>query len=281
MRTWTTSSHNLRKEPQRRWPSVELFSDDIRLYLEGRPVRRVGHGATGPASFCAGTGRVALAALILIGVVAAVYAVQRQARRAEQRFGQVRKLANTVLFELNPEIENLAGSTKARELLVNTSLGYLDSLAAEAGGDPALQLELAAAYEKIGDVQGNPAFPNLGHPKASLESYRKALAIAGKLGTSWKVLEIVARSRYKIGLCTTGKWGVFGCRGKHAAGVAWPIRFRRQQVNLHIVPAGAWILGDEDVSGRWGALGPLNRALDYPRGRARKPPKPSTIWRSP
>ena len=54
-------------------------------------------------------------------------------------------MAKTVLFDLNAEIESLAGSTKARELLVKTSLQYLDSLAAEAGTDPALQLELARA----------------------------------------------------------------------------------------------------------------------------------------
>ena len=29
----------LRKEPERRYASVEQFSEDIRLYLEGRPIR--------------------------------------------------------------------------------------------------------------------------------------------------------------------------------------------------------------------------------------------------
>ena len=191
----------MRKEPHRRYPSVEQFSEDIRLYLEGRPVRARKDTARYRAVKFLRRNRagVAVAALALAGVATAVSAVERQARRAEQRFGQVRKLANTVLFDLHPEIESLAGSTRAREMLVRTSLGYLDSLAAEAGGDPALQLELAAAYEKIGDVQGNPLFANLGHPKEALESYRKALAIAGKSGTSWQVLEIIARSHYKMG----------------------------------------------------------------------------------
>uniref|UniRef100_Q021H2 Serine/threonine protein kinase with TPR repeats n=1 Tax=Solibacter usitatus (strain Ellin6076) TaxID=234267 RepID=Q021H2_SOLUE len=191
----------LRKEPLRRYSSVEQFSEDIRLYLEGRPVSARRDTRRYRVWKFLGRNRVGvvIAALTLLGVVTAVSAVQRQAHRAEQRFGQVRKLANTVLFDLHPEIESLAGSTRAREMLVRTSLSYLDSLAAEAGDDPALQLELATAYEKIGDVQGNPLFANLGHPKASLESYGKALEIAQKVATSGQALEIIARSHYKIG----------------------------------------------------------------------------------
>src|SRR5205823_2333489 len=123
-------------------------------------------------------------ALVLIGIASAIIAIRREARRAEYRFQQVQKLAHTVLFDVNPQIELLAGSTPARELLVKTSLEYLDSLAKEGGNDPRLQLELAEAYEKIGDVQGNPNYANLGHAQAALESYGKAAAIARKLGKS-------------------------------------------------------------------------------------------------
>jgi hypothetical protein len=190
--------------------------------------------------------------------------------------GKVRKLANTLLVELNPEIENLAGSTKARELLVHTSLGYLDSLAAEAGSDPALQLELAAAYEKIGDVQGNPLFANLGHPKASLESYAKALAIAGKLGTSWQVLEIVARSHYKIGCVYNWGLGRFSdAEGKRGPGTDRPTMTGQP---AYRAPERA----DSQRMGahrRWGGAGPFS--VPSPHGQARsRGRKPSTIWRS-
>ncbi len=191
----------LRKEPQRRYASVEQFSEDIRRYLEGRPVRArkdtLGYRVN--KFMRRNKLGVAVAALAAIGAVAGVVAVNLHARRAEYRFRQVRKLANTVLFDLNAEIESLAGSTKARELLVKTSLEYLDSLAAEARDDPTLQLELATAYEKVGDVQGNSRFSNLGRPEASLESYGKALAIAQRLGSSRPALEVLARSYSKMG----------------------------------------------------------------------------------
>src|SRR5207247_3949475 len=124
----------LRKRPQRRHASAEKWSEDLRRYLEGRPVRArkdtVGYRAN--KFMRRNTLGLTLATLAVMGLAIGVVAVNRQARRAEYRFQQVRKLARTVLFDLNPEIENLAGSLKARELLVKTSLEYLDSLATEA-----------------------------------------------------------------------------------------------------------------------------------------------------
>jgi hypothetical protein len=40
-----------------------------------------------------------------------------------------------------------------------------------------LQHELAAAYLKVGDVQGRPYKPNLGDTAGALASYGKAVAI--------------------------------------------------------------------------------------------------------
>ncbi len=73
-----------------------------------------------------------------------------------------------------PEIENLEGSLKAREVILSSALEYLDSLSAEAGSDLELQSELATAYEKVGDVQGALNNSSLGNIKAGLESYEKA-----------------------------------------------------------------------------------------------------------
>ncbi len=53
------------------------------------------------------------------------------------------------MFEVHDAIATLPGSTPARELLVSRALKYLDSLAAEASGDPLLQRDLATAYEKV------------------------------------------------------------------------------------------------------------------------------------
>jgi eukaryotic-like serine/threonine-protein kinase len=180
----------LRKEPARRYPTVEQFSEDIRRYLEGLPVvARKSTLAYRAAKF---VGRhkvgVASAALVVLAIIAGVTATIWQARvargeraRAERRFNDVRKLANSNLFELHDAIANLPGSTPARELLVKRALEYLDSLAQESQGDAGLQRELVAAYLKVGNVQGNPNNANLGDTPGALESYRKALMIATRL----------------------------------------------------------------------------------------------------
>ncbi len=95
-------------------------------------------------------------------------------QRPKSAFDDVRQLANSYLFDVYPEIENLEGSLTAREKIVTNALKYLDSLSAEAGDDLELQSELATAYEKIGDVQGALTNSSLGDIQSGLDSYGKA-----------------------------------------------------------------------------------------------------------
>jgi serine/threonine protein kinase/Flp pilus assembly protein TadD len=176
----------LRKEPERRYASVQEFSEDIRRHLEGLPV------AASPDTFGYRAGKfvrrqkagVLAAAVVVITLLMATVittwqarVAQRERAKAEQRFTDVRKLANSGVFELHDSIQNLPGSTPARELLVSRALEYLDKLASEAGQDPSLKLELAAAYDKVGDIQGGFGTSHLGQRQKAGESYRKALAI--------------------------------------------------------------------------------------------------------
>ncbi len=187
----------MRKEPARRYSSVGQFSEDIRRHLEGLPViARKDTLRYRSEKFIrrhkVGVAAVALIALSLVGGIIATVSqakrATRQARvaarerdRAQRRFDDVRHLSNALLFEIAPKIERLPGATEARHLLLTQSLKYLDSLAAESGDDLALQAELAAAYEKVGDLQGNPTNPNLIALADSLASYEKANAIRRKL----------------------------------------------------------------------------------------------------
>jgi len=173
----------LRKEPERRYASVEALSADLRRHLEQLPVRARPDTPGYRAAKFARRHRVGLGAAVLIAasLLGGMLATVRQARIAERRFRDVRALANSLLFEVHDAIAPLPGSTPARQLLVRNGLAYLDRLAAEAGGDPALELELAAAYQRVGDVQGNPRQPNLGDVAGALAAYRKAQQILARL----------------------------------------------------------------------------------------------------
>ena len=169
----------LRKEPERRYASVEQFSEDIRRHLEGRPV--IAHKDT--VGYRAGKfvkrhkAGVFATALVAFTLLAGIVTTLREKRRAERRFNDVRQLSNALLFDIAPKIERLQGSTDAREALVRRALDYLDSLARESSDDVQLQSELAAAYEKVGDLQGMPRKAHLGDFAGAIASYEKARAI--------------------------------------------------------------------------------------------------------
>jgi non-specific serine/threonine protein kinase/serine/threonine-protein kinase len=173
----------LRKEPERRYASVEALTEDVRRHLEELPVRARPDTPGYRAAKFARRHRLGLAAAALIAasLLGGLLTTVRQARIAERRFQDVRALADSLLFEVHDAIAPLPGSTPARQLLVRNGLAYLDRLAAETGGDPALELDLAAAYQRVGDVQGNPNQPNLGDIAGALAAYQKARQILGRL----------------------------------------------------------------------------------------------------
>ena len=175
----------LQKEPQRRYASVEQMAGDIRNHLNKVPViarpdtfryRTTMFVKRNTAAVIAG-GMFALA--LVVGMAATTWeahVARVERERSEQRFNEVRQLANTVLFELHDAIEPLPGSTKVRELLVKTAQRYLDHLATS-NSDETLQRERALAYQRIGDVRGLPTKANLGDSKGALENYRSALEL--------------------------------------------------------------------------------------------------------
>ena len=185
----------MRRNPADRYTSVDQFDDDIRRHLESRPVK----ARNGTWRYLAGRLMVrnklplATAAAVLVTMAAGLVMVERQRQvalaekaRAEKHFASVRKLANSFMFELQSEVATLPGSLKARQMLVSTSLQYLDSLSKEAGDDPVLRSELAAAYYKIANVQGEPGAANLGQLADSLKNFESAKTLYASLGSQYE-----------------------------------------------------------------------------------------------
>lgn len=176
----------LAAEPQQRYVTAAALADDITRYLRGRTV------SAHPPAWGYQLGKVlrrnratAIAiAFATIGLLAASVFSLRQATLAEQeraratrRFEDVRRLANVVLFDLTDALANVSGALKARQLLVENGLRYLDDLAREASGDTSLQLELAKAYERIAELQGMPGWPSDGRSGDARVSLEHALAL--------------------------------------------------------------------------------------------------------
>jgi serine/threonine protein kinase len=173
----------LRKEPGRRYPGVGSLAADLQRHLANEPVSARKDTLAYRASRFILRNKIgaAAAAIVLLTLIGAVIGISYQAQRAKRRFNEVRSLAHSILFEYHDSIANLPGSTAVREKLVRDSLNYLGRLEKEAGSDRALQREIAAAYRKVADVQGQPNSPNLGQTSEAMESYQKALGLWQRL----------------------------------------------------------------------------------------------------
>lgn len=176
----------LRKEPERRYISVEQFAGDIARHLSGLPVIARPDTFSYRLEKFVARNRVSVFAAVLIALtlIGGIVATSWQARRAEQqrilaekRFDQVRELANNVIFKYHDQIKDLQGSTEVRRVLVEDALRYLDNLRAESDGDRELTRELALAYLRIGNVQGGAYQANLGDSVGAAASYEQAISL--------------------------------------------------------------------------------------------------------
>lgn len=217
----------LSKDPSRRYASVDQLSEDLRRHLAGLPVMARKDTFRYRAAKFVQRNRLGVmaAALLFLALVAGMVGTtwqarvaSRERRRAEQRFNDVRQLANAFLFDVHDAIQDLPGSTPARRLLVSKALEYLDKLAQDAGGVPELQRELAAAYVKVGDVQGRPLHPNLGDTPGALASYRKAMALYEALGSQSAA---DAASRRGLATCSLRLSEVLSSSGDTAEALAF------------------------------------------------------------
>ncbi len=176
----------LRKEPSRRYASANDLQEDIQRHLENIPVHARNDSAWYRTTKFVARHKTGVGAsvLVMLAMLTGLIVTLHEARvarteraRAERRFNDVRKLANSLMFEVHDSIVDLPGTLPARKLLVNRALEYLDSLSQEASGDAGLQRELAAAYDRVGDLLGYSGAANLGDFAGALQSYEKALSI--------------------------------------------------------------------------------------------------------
>jgi tetratricopeptide (TPR) repeat protein len=180
----------LAKEPAQRYGTVDQLADDLRRHLQGQPIaaRPASLGYRATKFLRRNRGSVAAAGVVTCALVASTVWSMREARRAdheaqraEHRFAEGRKLATTVVYQVEAKIHSLKGATAAREQIVRSALEYLDGLAADASDEPGLSRELAFAYMKLGDVQGDALDINIGQSREALLSFQKAQAILDRM----------------------------------------------------------------------------------------------------
>ncbi|MEJ6003169.1 serine/threonine-protein kinase [Paucibacter soli] len=170
----------LQKEPAQRYSSVEALADDVRGFLAGRPVSAHPPSPAYLALKFVQRHRIgsALGGAALAAVLGFAGLAWQQARAAQERFTQVRQLANQLVFKYHDQIETLPGATKVREALLTDAATFLDQLSRSAQDDLALTRELADTYYRISRLQGVDQSINTGQHALAEANLDKAIALA-------------------------------------------------------------------------------------------------------
>ncbi len=180
----TIASRCTQDDPARRYASVLDLSADVRRFLAGRPIlaRPDSLAYTAGKFLRRHRGAVAIATLVVLALGLAVGSALVQARRAHNRFNELRAFAHSVVFDMNDAMVAVPGTTVARELLVRRSTQYLEALARDAGSDRSLLRELAEAEEKLGTVQGDRTTAYIGDMKQARNNLLKSADLYQRLG---------------------------------------------------------------------------------------------------
>jgi eukaryotic-like serine/threonine-protein kinase len=145
---------SLRKEPERRYQSVEQLSEDIRRYLEGRPVAArqdtFGYRA---GKFVrrhkVGVGIAATFLLLLIGVAVMETVQAARISRERDRANRVTEFL-VKLFEVSDPSESRGSTVTARELLDQGAIRVRQELKGQPEAQAALMNTMGRVYYKLG-----------------------------------------------------------------------------------------------------------------------------------
>ena len=201
------------KSPQDRYTTAREFADDLRHFLEGKPVLARRAGLTDRTAKWGKRHKTLVgAALVLLLVVlvgsvasalliasehsktkAALVQAESNLHRAETHFRQLREVVDRFGAYHAEQLKDLPGAESLRRQLLLDTLNYYREFIQYAVDDPTLQADLAVSYSKEAAIS-----EQIGDKTASLEAYRRAAKAFGALAAAYP-----KESRYRadMALC--------------------------------------------------------------------------------
>lgn len=148
----------LRKEPQRRYASVEQFSEDIERHLDGRPVRaRKPTLAYRSSKFIqrhrAGLAAAAIFLVLLLGFTVVTVRARMRAEREAVKAQAINDFLQRTLAAADP-VSGVSRDVTVAEALDRAVLELDSSFASEPEVRAAIQKTIGSTYQELGRLEG-------------------------------------------------------------------------------------------------------------------------------
>jgi serine/threonine-protein kinase len=176
----------LQKEPPRRYASAAALADDLKAYLEGRPivarpvgpVERLWRGCrrnprlAGTIAAAAASAVVAVVAIV-VGYVRTAAALNQSEARLQRTLAAINEMFVTVTEN---ELLDTPGAQQLQNELLEKALRHYNYFLAETGGDPKIKDEIAATHYRVGRITAR-----IGAPDAARHHLTTALRMQEEL----------------------------------------------------------------------------------------------------
>lgn len=192
----------LRANPSERYESATAMDEDIARALEGTPVRARKGTVRYLVSRFVRRNRVWVVAtnVAVVALLTGVVVIEKERReankqreRAERHFQAVRSLSNSLLLDVHDSIKGLSGSLNARKSIAEKASQYLATVADDGEVSEELRVELAEAYRRLGNIQGQPGDANIGEIDQAMASYLRAVQLVKRFAPDMKRTDMLQR----------------------------------------------------------------------------------------
>ncbi|MHC4136873.1 MAG: protein kinase domain-containing protein, partial [Planctomycetota bacterium] len=172
------------KEPADRYATAQELADDLRRFIEDRPIharrpsalKRAVQWSRRHTAVLWATGAVLV--LAIAGLIAGNLVIANERDQAEENFEKMRDLVDSMLTRVAEELQDQPRMEQLRRELLEEALAFYLDFLEQKGDEPTVRLDVGRAYKRVGLI-----YDNLGQYANSEATTKRAIAAFEELAT--------------------------------------------------------------------------------------------------